>query len=251
MWVDQWVLEEAKIVYLSFQAPPPVSTGDPDWCAMYANVGFAGYSPYNADYTVNPVYDRYRQNYLPDDLCLWQTPNNVGNMWWINDAISRMASRRVTPADRSTLNTPTTRERCSECWATSCRIGQDDPAVGGGWTDITQPQVKDWLNALTGDTTHSSDWFTRHGKNPATAWQCEVDYTGPCQPTLDRDCDHWYDSHDDCPEYPTAISAMTTPAVALCYSSGPADLPDHDGLAGSHVRATGRQLSGHREPGSG
>ena len=30
-------------------------------------------------------------------------------------------------------------------------------------------------------------------------WFGEVDYTGPCDPARDFDCDGWFDAHDDCP----------------------------------------------------
>ena len=51
---------------------------------------------------------------------------------------------------------------------------------------------------------HTAAWLTRHGRTPDSWWGV-LDYSGPCQPDVDRDCDGWWDHgkpaadiHDNC-----------------------------------------------------
>lgn len=88
--------------------------------------------------------------------------------------------------------------------------------------DVTWPDNKDWLLAhvteggvaeliargkLDRDIAHTDGWLARHGKS-RDDWWGELDYSGPCDEERDRDCDGWWDhgdaqhpNHDDCPEH--------------------------------------------------
>jgi hypothetical protein len=74
---------------------------------------------------------------------------------------------------------------------------------GGGddydyWTDITRGAIKDWVIQTMTDHLpgHTAAWRAAH---PKLTWIGEVDYLGPCQQSLDADCDHFYDADDNCP----------------------------------------------------
>jgi hypothetical protein len=64
------------------------------------------------------------------------------------------------------------------------------------WTDVTSGATRDWVTSMMVDTSRTPEWSAKH---PGYLWKGEVDYTGACQPDRDRDCDHWFDEHDDCP----------------------------------------------------
>jgi hypothetical protein len=66
------------------------------------------------------------------------------------------------------------------------------------WVDITRPATAQWIRDTARDTTRTSAWLSRHGK--WDRWVGETDYTGPCDTLRDRDCDHWYSWHDNCPD---------------------------------------------------
>jgi hypothetical protein len=65
------------------------------------------------------------------------------------------------------------------------------------WTDITRGAPAAFIRSVMVDTTRSAAWLSRHGRNDI--WLGEVDYTGPCNPVVDSDCDHWFDTNDNCP----------------------------------------------------
>lgn len=64
------------------------------------------------------------------------------------------------------------------------------------FADITRSEVAQWLDTNAKEAGRSDRWLSRHGKRGM--WFGEVDYTGPCDAGRDRDCDHWYDEHDNC-----------------------------------------------------
>lgn len=53
------------------------------------------------------------------------------------------------------------------------------------WTDITAPATASWIQSTVA---------ARGG------WLSGFDYVGPCDWTQDRDCDHFYDKNDNCPD---------------------------------------------------
>ncbi|MEO8800942.1 MAG: hypothetical protein ABI551_23825 [Polyangiaceae bacterium] len=91
--------------------------------------------------------------------------------------------------------------------------GSRDPfgVLGGGdgeeqafFVDITSPRNSGWIRDRMVDRTHDGKphWKAMHP--PPTGqdgwWLGEDEYSGPCQITVDADCDHWTDAHDDCPD---------------------------------------------------
>jgi hypothetical protein len=76
------------------------------------------------------------------------------------------------------------------------------------WTDVTRGAIADWVRNQMEDRSRSPAWLEAHGRSYSWGadgtfhpdyWKGEVDYTGPCNLARDRDCDHWYDEHDNCP----------------------------------------------------
>jgi hypothetical protein len=78
------------------------------------------------------------------------------------------------------------------------------------WATATSGTNRDWLlgNVLESNVPaqlrHTALWLSSHGKT-TSAWWGELDYSGPCQPDVDRDCDGWWDHgvvpsliHDNC-----------------------------------------------------
>ena len=66
------------------------------------------------------------------------------------------------------------------------------------YADLTRPELVAWIAEQARDRSRTPGWLARHGK-PSSMWVGEVDYTGPCRGD-DRDCDHWLDVHDNCPD---------------------------------------------------
>ena len=56
-----------------------------------------------------------------------------------------------------------------------------------------------WLLNQLRDRSRTAKWYHDHRVDPNDYWLGEVDYTGDCRPEHDRDCDHWYDETDNCP----------------------------------------------------
>lgn len=68
--------------------------------------------------------------------------------------------------------------------------------VSDFFADITRLEIVQWIAANAKETGRTDRWLSRHGRREL--WYGEVDYTGPCDVGRDRDCDHWYDEHDNC-----------------------------------------------------
>jgi hypothetical protein len=107
------------------------------------------------------------------------------------------------------------------------------------WTDITQQQNRDWIlghvrNRDVPDALHPSGrwdkWLAQHGKT-LDDWWGEADYSGPCTPDVDLDCDGWWDRgpviHDNCP---LIANPEQDPAVCAPCPWDPAGDVDGDGV---------------------
>jgi Trypsin len=77
--------------------------------------------------------------------------------------------------------------------------------TGNQWTDITTTEARGFLMPLVVDPSrqreNSPRWFAQH---PLPAgmdawWFGDVEYSGVCRAD-DRDCDHFTDAHDNCPD---------------------------------------------------
>ncbi|MEO7109914.1 MAG: trypsin-like serine protease [Polyangiaceae bacterium] len=71
------------------------------------------------------------------------------------------------------------------------------------FVDLTSPRNSAWIvNQLT-DHTHDAqpNWKKMHPPLDGrfSWWIGEDDYSGPCAPQIDADCDHWVDASDNCP----------------------------------------------------
>jgi hypothetical protein len=90
------------------------------------------------------------------------------------------------------------------------------------WTDVTRDATARWIRDQMEDRGRSLNWLDAHrrsyewdddGTFHPDYWKGEVDYTGPCDSTLDPDCDHWYTWNDDCPTFydPAQIEGTICP----------------------------------------
>lgn len=76
------------------------------------------------------------------------------------------------------------------------------------WADLTRGDSRRWLLERVVEAgvpealRHTPRWLAAHGKTE-DSWWGELDYSGPCDPSLDQDCDGWWDEgpvvHDNCP----------------------------------------------------
>ena len=79
------------------------------------------------------------------------------------------------------------------------------------WPAVTSGANRAWLLAHVLESNvpvalrHTAPWLSRHGQTSNTWWG-ELDYSGPCDLAVDRDCDGWWDHgvaaslvHDNCP----------------------------------------------------
>jgi hypothetical protein len=81
--------------------------------------------------------------------------------------------------------------------------GETHHALAAAWADITQDPLRAWILEHVLDSAnggHSAAWLAAHGKDPASFWYGETDYTGACDTVRDPDCDTWYSEHDDAPD---------------------------------------------------
>lgn len=62
------------------------------------------------------------------------------------------------------------------------------------YTDITRGWPADWVRTTMRES-RGPNWHQQH---PGDLWKGEADYFGPCRLAQDRDCDHWFDAHDNC-----------------------------------------------------
>lgn len=78
------------------------------------------------------------------------------------------------------------------------------------WADLTRPGNNAFVlenvteAGVPAPLRHTAAWLSRHGKSNEDWWG-ELDYSGPCDPDRDQDCDGWWDDvHDNCPGVPNA-----------------------------------------------
>jgi hypothetical protein len=67
------------------------------------------------------------------------------------------------------------------------------------FADTSSVYLRSWIAQNAQDPTRTAAWLAQHAKTSGDFWYGEADYTGACQPSVDRDCDYWYDAHDNCP----------------------------------------------------
>lgn len=107
------------------------------------------------------------------------------------------------------------------------------------YADITDQASagNQWLLSNLVDNTRTSKWRAKH---PGYAWYGDVEYPGACQPYNDADCDHWTDSHDNCPNVfnPDQMDTADTGVGDACYVIVNGLSPNHGGV-GTRVTITG------------
>ena len=123
------------------------------------------------------------------------------------------------------------------------------------WSAITDGTNRDWLIAHVKESNvpvalrHSANWLATHN-HTAETWWGEIDYSGPCDTNVDRDCDGWWDrnvpagsNHDNCiyianPDQADNNNDGVGDACQLCPFDPAGNDPDGDGVC------TGTPLGG-------
>jgi hypothetical protein len=73
------------------------------------------------------------------------------------------------------------------------------------WVDITRNDLAAWIRDQVIDKSRlGPDHLTWRARHPLPLgqtewWKGDVEYYGPCR-QADKDCDHWFDAHDSCPD---------------------------------------------------
>jgi hypothetical protein len=199
LWLDTPVLEDAKIVRPSLV--PPVSITQPDYIGgTYQRIGLSGW----AAVTVNgSTFQSFRQVAYFPSLDVGHSanfPSSIGGQTpgqvWIRQETAAELRRGDSggplfvlrqDGGRDVIGVASQRGFVSfaDCNGGTCNI----------WTDITRGEPARWLRSVMTDTSRTPSWKAKH---PGYLWKGEVDYTGPCQASVDYDCDHWYNWSDNC-----------------------------------------------------
>jgi hypothetical protein len=175
---------------------PPVSTNGDD---EYAGIGMAGWAPADAP--------RYRQAIVFNSVSLhtrsgW--PDGMGQIWdYDQDTVHLNGGDSGGPlfllrngTQRDVLGVDSGQYYPSpwDCGSGTCAV----------WTDVTRGTPRAWIidqmtredrGQVAGTPARGPNWWAMH---PGYQWAGEVDYYGDCR-SDDFDCDHWLDSHDNCP----------------------------------------------------
>jgi hypothetical protein len=218
--LDNPILDEAVIPHPKFGG----STGKP--------AGFAGYSPYRRDYSVDPVNDRYRTMVPLGSLAGlgYGTDDNNGCWHWFMQSTSIGFQHGDSGGPLFYVDSDGSRQVVGVQSQMACRsafgCNADTEADRFYWAAVTADSpASAWINATALESahpdivTHTTRWYAQHNRSPATYWLGEVDYTGPCNTYRDSDCDHWDDANDNCPDVynPGQEDTLDTGIGDACY----------------------------------
>jgi len=188
------VLEDAQIIHPSLSSPcPTTGCGDDANGGDYdPQLGMAGWAPQDAPRYRQVAYDTEFHHFpgKPDDRgqywehrqgSIHDNPGDSGGPLFVRRPVPNMRGvfyRDVIGVLHGVQSVPL--------------------ADFDNWVDVTRGAIADWVrNALADPIPRGPKWRAQH---PGLIWIGDVDYTGPCNTALDRDCDHVYDIHDNCPD---------------------------------------------------
>jgi hypothetical protein len=220
------VLEAALIPRQLLQYPVSNVNPNADGSWTYPNVAVAGWSNTGlpaqpadggADGGANNVRQRY---FYSNGVNLLSNTDftSAQNPFWLrdtSDGLGKLADVDVGGpiyVQQSAAATADDRQVFGIAVATGVAPGQVDtgacpPDVASCdiWVDIVDPPNLAWIQGNLG-APRTASWLRQHPRSDGAQswWLGEVDYTGPCTPAVDADCDHWLDQgagagHDDCP----------------------------------------------------
>jgi hypothetical protein len=225
VFLDAPVPELAKTVRPSLSSPG--WPGDVNGGLYNNTIGFAGWSPFGQDETT--VVHQNRQAVIFSPIQLEHEPESCmdqNGQEWIKDQLVAGVDKGdsggplflvrndpdcVTRADCNTRDVLGVDSNYSDI------VGDTDTH----WADVTRGTPRQFILDRIVDHSHDAqpNWQHMHPRMvPGTVedrfgrliekwqsvvgdarWIGELDYTGPCQRAFDRDCDHWYNEHDNCP----------------------------------------------------
>ncbi len=200
------VLEEAKIVRPSLTSP--YAGGSDTNGGDYGQIGMAGWSPFGPDgETVDTDNLLHRQavNYSKVTLHHYPgLPDDPPGQYWVHVVDGIGVGHGDSGGPLFVVRPDGTRDPIGVLSGISWNLFDCGFYRCNYWADITRGYNAQWIRDQVLDSAHGGHtplWRTRHGRAD-DFWYGEVDYTGPCNPSMDSDCDHWYDYHDNCPKVP-------------------------------------------------
>jgi alpha-tubulin suppressor-like RCC1 family protein len=236
------VLESAHIHHPPFIAPTagPVAQGGLEG---FANIGVAGWSSLDPGGGAMVSEQNARQAFLSNPLSMWRywRISSGQEPFWVYSAFSDGSPKDfgLAPGDDggplfvldnghrniigvasiigAPLESGVRSQNLPALQSPSPITGCDPPSALPGsvtsctaWVDVTNATVKAWLLGKIADTTRGPTWLAMHprvGQDQGTElWIGDVDYTGPCTPATDTDCDHTWTRNtdgslrDNCPD---------------------------------------------------
>jgi alpha-tubulin suppressor-like RCC1 family protein len=238
VFLDSPILETAQIHHPPFVAPPPTSIA-PGGLETFPHVGMAGWS--TLDPGGNPIPSPNARQAIVSDLFsmwrYWQISSAQEPLWVYSPFANGIPKSGLAAGDdggllfvlenghrdiigvASIIGMPlenAVRPQALPALQSPSQFTQCDPIASGSatsctaWVDVTNAAVHGWLVGAIADTTRGPNWLAAHprvGADQGTElWIGDVDYTGPCTPDTDPDCDHTWTRNadnslrDNCPD---------------------------------------------------
>lgn len=190
-------------------------------------VSIAGWSPYDIDGGTNPVHNQWRTVGSFGRNALSHHPADDGTALW-------EFSGQLVGGQHGDSGGPiffTEPDGSRGVFGIFSGMSISDPSHCY-YVDLSASAARTWIDGQMLDKNHdgghSLAWYAKHGKNRDTMWFGEVDATGytlALNCPSDKDCDGWFDHHDNCPDVPNTDQVQTGPGEA-----GDACDPDADGI---------------------
>lgn len=217
--------------------------------------GFAGYSPYERDHSANPTSARYRTAVSLGSLdgLGYGADDNNGGFHWFRQSESAGIQHGDSGGPLFYVDADGTRQVVGVASQMACKSAfgcdSDTEADRFYWAAVTYDNpVSAWIIDTARESAHpdviaphGNNWLARHGRTATSAWLGEVDYTGPCDVGNDRDCDHWYDWHDNCEDVPNPgqedVNDVGMPGDA-CWQTPPMPTGCSTTMVGCYFRQT-------------
>jgi hypothetical protein len=200
---DLAILQLDTPVFDVVNVPHPTLTS-PSWPGdsdggNYSNVGMAGWSPFEAKpFRQAVIFSNVTLHHYPG----W--PDGTGQIW------DHSGNVRLDHGDSGgplfALRNGTQRDVIGVAHG-STFVALNDCGVGAcdTWTDVTRGAPRAWVvdqmtradrGLVPGVPKRGPNFWAKH---PGYQWNGDVEYYGACQASVDFDCDHWTDAHDNCP----------------------------------------------------
>lgn len=200
IYLSEPVYDQVKITRPSLVKPADLNhVGMSGWstCGRNINEGNPNQTKRQAAIFVDGLYE----STTGTDVLALENRENFGGSIWTRDSEHTGVCFGDSGGSLFSVHADGTREVMGvTSWVSFFEGGL---AIGAGWADITSEAARTWITANVLDANvhgpRSAEWLAAHGKDAATFWYGEADYTGVCDAARDPDCDYWYSEHDNEP----------------------------------------------------